>query len=90
MNCRSCASSNIVDILSLGNQYLSDFVEMDAPKPPQHPLDLIMCKDCTLVQIKETTPTNELYTNRYGYRSGINKTMRDELRSIVIEAINRV
>jgi len=90
MICRSCGSNKINDILSLGNQYLSDFVDKKAPKPEQYPLDLVVCHNCSLVQLKGTTPSSSLYTDHYGYRSGINKTMRDELASIVVEALKRV
>lgn len=90
MKCRSCHSENIKEILSLGQQYLSDFVEPNDPKPPQYPLDLVLCKDCTLVQLKESTPSEALYTPRYGYRSGINQMMVKELHSIVDESAKRV
>ena len=90
MKCRSCESSNIVEVLSLGNQYLSDFVDPHDPKPPQYPLDLVLCKDCTLVQLKETTPSEALYTPRYGYRSGINSMMVKELHDIVESTAQKV
>lgn len=83
--CRSCRSNNLVDILSLGDQYLSDFVDNDQ-KPPKYPLDLVLCDDCKLLQLKETTPPVELYTDHYGYRSGINRTMKDHLRDIANKA----
>lgn len=90
-NCRSCDSKDLKDILSLGKQYLSDFVDMDqVEKPPQHSLDVVMCNDCTLLQLKETTPSSSLYNDHYGYRSGINQTMREHLAEIVREASKRV
>ena len=89
-NCRSCRSDKLVDVLSLGDQYLSDFINPTDPKPEQHPLDLIYCKDCTLVQLRHTTPSTSLYNDHYGYRSGISDTMRHELAVIVDEATIRV
>lgn len=80
--CRSCTSKKLVDVLSLGYQYLSDFV-IENIKPPKYPLSLILCKDCCLLQLKHTAPQSVLYTERYGYRSGINKTMQKELKAIV-------
>jgi NDP-4-keto-2,6-dideoxyhexose 3-C-methyltransferase len=79
--CRSCTSRNLVDIISLGDQYLSDFVKDDS-KPPKFPLSLIMCRNCTLLQLKHTAPQSTLYTEHYGYRSGINQTMQNELKEI--------
>lgn len=80
--CRSCVSNKLQGILTLGNQYLSDFVAGDE-KPPRHPLDLVLCENCTLLQLKETTPAGEMYNDHYGYRSGINNTIREDLKSIV-------
>lgn len=85
-NCRSCGSTKLIDILSLGNQYLSDFRE-DDQKPPAYPLDLILCEECMLVQLKETTPANLLYTERYGFKSGINNTIKLDLSSIASNAL---
>ena len=89
--CRSCGSTKLADILTLGNQYLSDFVDKGVDKKPEsYPLDLVMCRECTLLQLKETTPSSSLYNDHYGYRSGINQTMREELALIVREASKRV
>lgn len=80
--CRSCSSKKLVDILSLGQQYLSDFLENNR-KPKKYPLDLILCTECDLLQLKNTVPQEFLYTPRYGYKSGINSTMKNELKRIV-------
>lgn len=87
--CRSCNSQKLVDILSLGDQYLSDFLE-DIRKPMKFPLDLILCTHCDLLQLKNTVPQKYLYTPRYGYRSGINSTMRVELKRIVEAALGKI
>lgn len=84
--CRSCSSKKLENILSLGKLYLSDFVK-DNKKPRKFELDLVVCKKCRLVQLKHTTPTNYLYTQSYGYRSGINQTMKKELKTIVQKTI---
>jgi len=84
--CRSCQSVDVTDLLSLGDQYLSDFRE-DDQLPPKYPLDLVICQDCMLVQLKETTPSHELYTDNYGYESGINESIKADLNSIVANAI---
>lgn len=85
--CRSCSSENLQDILSLGTQYLSDFVDTNDQKPEEYPLDLTLCQNCYLVQLKETTPSSSLYTDSYGYKSGINNTIRADLKEIV-ERVN--
>lgn len=88
-NCRSCHSEKLTDILSLGDQYLSDFIAEGEAKPARFPLNLVKCGECSLLQLKETTPASELYTSHYGYRSGINQTMRKELGEIVKSSIEK-
>lgn len=87
--CRSCESKNLIKILSLGNQYLSDFVKINK-KPKSFPLNMILCKDCFLVQLDYSAPTKYLYTERYGYKSGINQTMQNELKEIAKEALSKI
>jgi|SRR6185369_13574440 len=87
--CRSCKSKKITNVISLGNLFLSDFVSDDT-KPPQFPLALVMCKSCTLLQLKHTTPPSLLYTENYGYRSGINQTMHKELKEIAEKNIEKL
>ncbi|MBI5044735.1 MAG: methyltransferase domain-containing protein [Candidatus Levybacteria bacterium] len=84
--CRSCKSPKITTILSLGNIALSDFADNDI-KPPKYPLVLVLCTKCFLVQLKHTTPSSLLYTEHYGYKSGINQTMKDELKGIAEESL---
>ena len=71
-------------ILTMGDQYLSDFREDDL-LPKKAPLDLILCEECSLLQLKHTIPSSFLYTENYGYRSGINGTIRANLQEIVDE-----
>jgi NDP-4-keto-2,6-dideoxyhexose 3-C-methyltransferase len=86
--CRSCSSKNLSDVISLGKSYLSDFVKNNQ-KPPRYPLSLTMCRNCYLLQLKHTTPSSLLYTEHYGYRSGINQTMKHELQELVEKTIDR-
>jgi SAM-dependent methyltransferase len=87
--CRSCHSKNLIEIISLGNQYLSDFLKINR-KPKLFPLKLLLCKKCFLVQLSNTAPQKYLYTERYGYKSGINQTMQDELKEITQKALKKI
>ena len=87
--CRSCSSDKLSDILSLGKSYLSDFIR-DNKKPAGYPLSLIMCRNCYLLQLKHTVPQSQLYTDHYGYRSGINQTMQNELKEIAAKTLEKV
>ena len=82
--CRLCESSELQDILSLGTQYISNFVEKDEIKEGiQAPLDLVQCKSCSLLQLRHTAPQELLYARHYWYRSGVTKFMKDALQDIV-------
>lgn len=87
--CRSCGSIKIKDIISLGKIYLSDFVE-NVEKPPKYPLSLVLCRNCSLLQLKHTAPQSQLYTEHYGYKSGINQTMQTELKGIAEKSLGLI
>src|SRR5207249_7738305 len=78
IQCRLCASRKLTTVLSLGNQYVSDFVTA-AGQHPKSPLELIRCRDCGLVQLRHTFPRTSLYRH-YWYRSGISRTDRKSTR----------
>ena len=84
--CRSCGSTNLTNILSLGLQYPSNFIELNSisDKREQIPLELIFCekKDCGLLQLKHTVPPDLLY-RKFWYKSGVNQTIRNDLEDIV-------
>ncbi|MDB4786228.1 class I SAM-dependent methyltransferase [bacterium] len=84
--CRVCASSDLTPLFSLGEQYVSDFVEPGKEKNGHLcPIELDLCNNCTLVQQRHTAPQDFLYTRKYWYRSGVTQTMRDALRNITEE-----
>lgn len=87
--CRACNSSELKDILSLGNQYLSDFTSGNK-KPEKFPLNIVLCGKCSLLQLKHNVPQSLLYTERYGYKSGMNSTMQKELKEIADKAIKKL
>ncbi|MBI1975107.1 MAG: class I SAM-dependent methyltransferase [Parcubacteria group bacterium] len=84
--CRLCGSEGLTPILSLGEQYITNFVDSDDVEVPKVPLDVVLCNPkqggCGLLQLRHTTPPAWLYGQHYWYRSGINQTMQDELRSV--------
>lgn len=89
-SCRICGNPDLAPILSLGVQALSGrFPSKDEPDPPKAPLGLVKCNDtnnpnsCGLLQLKYSVFPDELYSHDYGYRSGINQTMKLHLEGIV-------
>ena len=83
-SCRVCGDA-LTPILSLGNHFVSDFLSPGAPDGMRAPLELVLCRQCHLVQLKHTVPADTLYRN-YWYRSGTNQTMRDALADIANKA----
>lgn len=85
--CRACGSGELVEVLDLGLQYVSDFPKPgDERKGPQVPITLQLCRSCTLVQSEWTAPQDFLYTKHYWYRSGTTATMRAALADVVASA----
>lgn len=85
-DCRVCGSRDLVALLSLGELYISDFPKEDEQdKAAKAPLELVLCNaktgGCGLVQLRHTVSHEAMYRN-YWYRSGMNKTMTDELATI--------
>jgi NDP-4-keto-2,6-dideoxyhexose 3-C-methyltransferase len=80
ISCRVC-SEQLEPILSLGNQYVSNFIDPGETDGIKAPLELTICRKCKLVQLKHTIPGEHLYQN-YWYRSGTNQTMRKALAEI--------
>lgn len=83
--CRACQSRRLTEFLDLGKQYIADFRE-DDKKPPKYPLQVVFCENCKLVQLKHTTPQAEMYHERYGFKSGINESIKRDLDDIVTHA----
>lgn len=86
-NCRICGAPELVQVIDLGEQYIAThFVAGDAPQflQSRYPLELVRCagrEGCGLVQLKHSIDPSALYFD-YGYRSGINQSMRDNLAEI--------
>ena len=89
--CRICQSSELLPVIDLGEQYVASiFVKDGIPDSLQrrYPLELVRCcgnNGCGLVQLRHSLPPSMLYSD-YGYRSGMNQSMRDNLLDIATKA----
>jgi hypothetical protein len=87
--CRVCGSNNLIPILSLGEQFVTNFVEKPNRDHVKGPLELVLCnaKDggCGLLQLRHTLNRDILY-RKYWYKSGISTTMVKALADIVSSA----
>jgi hypothetical protein len=79
--CRISDSENLIEILSLGNQYLTGvFPKSKNEKITIGPVDLVWCPDSGLLQMKQSYSLDEMYGDNYGYRSGLNESMVKHLQ----------
>lgn len=81
--CRLCGGE-LIPSMDIGTQALSGrFPGPGEEEPPMAPLVVVRCSNCGLVQLLHSVDLGEIYTYDYGYRSGINATMRNHLAGIV-------
>ena len=74
--CRISGSANLINVLSLGEQYLTGvFPKSKDEKITIGPVDLVWCPDSGLLQMKQSYSLDEMYGDNYGYRSGLNASM---------------
>jgi hypothetical protein len=79
--CRISSSTNLINVLSLGNQYLTGvFPKSKEEKVTIGPVDLVWCPDSGLLQMKQSYSLEEMYGDNYGYRSGLNASMVKHLQ----------
>ncbi|HXN00272.1 MAG TPA: class I SAM-dependent methyltransferase [Candidatus Dormibacteraeota bacterium] len=87
--CRSCGAHELELVLSLGRTPLANALltrEQLTQPEPLYPLDLAFCPSCTLVQITETVPPADLFSE-YLYFSSFSDTMLRHAQSLVLSLI---
>ena len=86
--CRICGCNELEEVLSLNPQFISaTFVKSNKNNKLANikiPMTMVIClnNDCSLVQLKETTNPELLYTD-YFYRSSANDMMKNDLKKVV-------
>jgi len=85
LECRSCGAPDLQLVLSLGSMPLANALitaeQLDQPEST-YPLELAFCPQCSLVQITETVPPEELFRD-YLYFSSFSDTMLSHAQAIV-------
>jgi hypothetical protein len=77
------------ELFTLGKLNVSDFIPIDNnTEHKKHELKLMLDDDTGAVRLKNPAPLDSMY-GKYWYRSGINQTMKDELKNVV-ESILKV
>jgi hypothetical protein len=70
-------------LLTLGNLYVSDFIkDGETPRGGKHELKLILDENIQAPRLESPPKMEDMY-GKYWYRSGINHTMKNELKEVV-------
>ncbi|PWT82848.1 MAG: methyltransferase [Acidobacteria bacterium] len=83
--CRSCHATGLISILDLGHTPLANGLlthEQLVQPEATYPLELVFCSHCTLIQITETVPPEQLFRN-YFYLSSFSDTMLQHAQQLV-------
>lgn len=74
----------MIELFSLGELWISDFIPpgVEPAKSRRHELKLVMEEDTRAVRL-ETPAPKELMFGQYWYKSGIQESMRQQLKNIV-------
>lgn len=84
-------SPELISVLDLGRQALTGvFPSNPAEAVTSGPLELVVCPDGGLLQLRQTYDLWEMYGDNYGYRSGLNKAMVRHLQQKVTWLTERV
>ena len=83
LNCRNCKSPKIERVFSLGNIFYTGKFPKKDQLLKRGPINVAICKKCTLVQLENNFDLNYLYGPDYGYRTGINETMTNHVKNVV-------
>lgn len=79
-----------VELFTLGDFYVSDFIhENDKIERKKYDLTLLLDTKYELVKLKNIPPKDMMW-GKYWYRSGINTTMRKELKNIVDSVLTTI
>jgi len=89
MVCRSCGSESLQSILSLGKTPLANALllptQLDKPED-SYPLDVVLCRHCSLVQLTEVVPPQILFKD-YVYFSSFSDALVRHAEELVNEQI---
>lgn len=84
--CRSCGCKQLNPVISLGDHYVSGFVDDDKNQGEKVPLSLVLCHGCKLLQMEYSAPPELMWNEQYWYKSGINPIIKNDLKDIVENA----
>ena len=91
INCRNCRKNKVKKIFDLGKLYFTGkFPSSTNVKLSKGELGLSFCENCKLVQLNKSYDSKYLFSKDYSYKTGINSTMRNHMKSIHNAVIKKV
>ena len=80
----------MTELFTLGDLYVSDFIkENESPRGGKVEMKMMMEETTGAVRLEKCAPLDTMY-GKYWYRSGINQTMRNELKNITDNILSLV
>ena len=90
--CRFCSGADLAPVLELGRHPPSDAfltaADLEAPEA-SHPLDVVRCTGCGLVQLDLAVDRRQLFSSAYLYASSASESMAAHLAGLCREAVAR-
>ncbi|MEM7175858.1 MAG: class I SAM-dependent methyltransferase [Chlamydiota bacterium] len=86
--CRACGDE-LKDVLDLGELPISSFLDPGDPPIRKYPVRLALSQTSGLVQLRHTVNSDQMYL-KYWYMSGVNQLMKESLRLIVQQGLDRL
>jgi SAM-dependent methyltransferase len=90
--CRSCGSTDLTTFLDLGETPLADALlddETIRQHEPRFPLEVAFCPECSLVQILEEVPPEQLFVDNYLYFSSFSDVLTSHAKAHADALIQR-
>jgi hypothetical protein len=91
--CRSCGCEQIEQVLNLGIQPLANALlepdQLSEPEP-RFPLEVVMCRECSLLQVSEDVPPEILFGQDYPYFSSFIPALLTHSRAHALDLIDEL
>jgi hypothetical protein len=89
-NCRVCSSKKLLKAYSLGKLKLTGhFLQNKNSVIASGDLTMLLCDNCSLLQLENSFDSKIMYGNNYGYRSSLNNHMVNHLKNKSVNLIKK-
>ena len=89
--CRACGQGGLEPVLELGTQPLANALRRPdqlAEPEPRFPLDLALCRSCSLLQILDSVPPEAIFSD-YPYFSSVSDAFVAHARELALRLVER-